>query len=263
MTTKRQVQTQIPYGNDNKKASTLDFDRRADPAALPEWMDEPCSYPEFRDCVRDLGSVNRWTFGYWPTLGFLRQVVKAGGSAGHALRVVDVGSGGGDTLRRIALWARRRKIGVELTGVDLNPYATEAAKEFSAADARFAAIRWITGDVFTEPAAQQCDVVLSSLMTHHMRDAEIVHFLRWMEKTATKGWFINDLLRSAKAYRLFSVLAWLKRWHSFVQHDGPVSIRRAFREEDWRRLLTEAGVPLDAVRLEQPVPGRLCVTRLK
>ena len=246
-----------------RKATTesqVDFNVRADPDELPEWMDEPCSYPEFRDCVLDLGSVNRWTFGYRPTFEFLRQVVKAGGPA---LRVVDVGSGGGDTLRRIALWARRRKIGVELTGVDLNPHATEAAKEFSGGDERFAAIRWVTGNVYTEPAAQSCDLVLSSLMTHHMRDAEIVQFLRWMEKTAAKGWFINDLLRSAKAYRLFRVLAWLKRWHPFVQHDGPVSIRRAFREEDWRRLLTEAGVPLDAVRLEQPVPGRLCVTRLK
>ncbi len=263
MTTKRQGQTRIPFGNDTKKASTLDFDRRADPADLPEWMDEPCSYAEFRDCVADLGSVNRWTFGYRPTLSFLRQVAKARSSSGQRLRVVDVGSGGGDTLRRIALWAWRRKIGVELTGIDLNPHATEAAREFSAADKRFAAIRWVTGNVYAEPAAQSCDLVLSALMTHHMRDAEVVQFLRWMEKTARRGWFINDLLRSAKAYRLFRILAKVKRWHPFVQHDGPVSIRRAFREEDWRRLLAEAGVPLDGVRMEQPVPGRLCVTRLK
>ena len=227
-------------------------------------MDEPCSYEEFRDCVRDLGSVNRWTFAYRPTLGFLRQALAARPSEdGHVLRVLDVGSGGGDMLRRVALWTSRRGLPVELTGIDQNPFATQAAMEFSAADARFSAIRWLTGDALTEPAAQNCDLVLSSLVTHHMRDAEIVQFLRWMERTAHRGWFINDLLRSSSSYRLFGNLARLHRWHPFVQHDGPVSIRRGFREDDWRRLLVEAGIPSKAARIEQPVPGRLCVGRMR
>ena len=105
--------------------------------------------------------------------------------------------------------------------------------------------------------------MISALVTHHMRDAEIVEFIGWMEAHAPRGWFINDLLRSPRASRWFGVFARLMRWHPFVQHDGPVSFRRAFRAEDWRRLLREAGVPADAVQLSQPVPGRLCVTRLR
>lgn len=242
-------------------ASAVDFSRRADPAELPEWMDAPCSYEQFRDCVRDLGSVNRWTFAYRPTLRFLGQAASKSQRAGRPLRVVDVGAGGGDTLRRIAVWAARRRLAVELTGIDLNPHATRAAQEFSAGDRRFAAIRWITGDVFTEPAVQGCDIALSSLVTHHMRDAEIVRFLQWMERTARAGWFVSDLLRSAKAYRVFRVLSTVMRWHPFVRHDGPVSIRRGFREADWQRLLAEADVPMAAVALQRPVPGRLCVAR--
>ena len=241
----------------------VDFTRRTAPADLPEWMDEPCAYAEFRDCVRDIGSVNRWTFAYRPTLSFLRKALSARLESAVPLRIVDVGSGGGDPLRRIALWARRHRVAVELTGIDLNPHATAAAREFSGADPRFAEIHWLTGDVFTEPAAQNCDVVLSSLVTHHMSDAEIVRFLSWMERTAQTGWFINDLVRSAKAYRLFRTMARLRRWHPFVQHDGLVSIRRAFREDDWRRLIAEAGIPAESVGIEQPVPGRLCVTRLR
>ena len=245
------------------KTSEVDFSVRADPAELPELMDGPCSYEQFRGCIRDVGAVNRWTLAYRPTLMFLRAVVASKPEPQATLRVLDVGSGGGDMLRRVALWAARKGIPMELTGIDLNPHSTAAAGEFSAADPRFGGIRWMTGDVFTEPAAQRCDVVLSSLVTHHMQDAEIVAFLRWMERTAGRGWFINDLLRSAKAYRFFRQFARCMGWHPFVQHDGPVSIRRAFREEDWRRLLTEADVPLEAVRIEQPVPGRLCVTRLR
>ena len=240
-----------------------DWSRRVGPADLPEWMDGPCTYEQFRACVRDLGSVNRWTFGHRPTLHFLRQLQHAQGADKAPLRVVDVGSGGGDTLREIAHWANRQKLPVALIGIDLNPHATRAAEELSAGDPRCRDIRWLTGDALDDAQTQDCDAVISSLVTHHMGDAEIVQFLRWMEAHAARGWFINDLLRSPRASRLFSLLATLMRWHPFVRHDGPVSFRRAFRTEDWHRLLTQAGVPVDAVRFSQPVPGRLCLTRLR
>lgn len=240
-----------------------DWNRRVDPADLPEWMDGPCTYEEFRACVRDLGSVNRWTFGHRPTLNFLRQLGGGQGMGQRPLRIVDVGSGGGDTLRRIAGRAHRRERPFTLIGIDLNPHATRAAEELSAGHSRFADIRWYTGDALGHTQTQSCDVVISSLVTHHMRDREIVEFLRWMEAHAAEGWFINDLLRSPRASRLFSLLATLMRWHPFVRHDGPVSFRRAFRTEDWQRLLGLAGVPPEAVRFSQPAPGRLCVTRLR
>ena len=52
-------------------------------------------------------------------------------------------------------------------------------------------------------------------------------------------------------------------WHRFVRHDGPVSFRRAFRKEDWVRLLAAAEVPREAVTVEHWRPGRLCVGRWK
>ena len=39
------------------------------------------------------------------------------------------------------------------------------------------------------------DIVVSSLLAHHLEDEEIVALLRWMESTAQVGWFINDLER--------------------------------------------------------------------
>ena len=244
-------------------AGTVDFSRRADPALLREWMDEPCAYEVFRDLMRDLQSVNRWTLAYRPTLRFVRQTLRSHRGVQRPLRVVDVGSGAGDGLRRVALLARRMRVPVELTGIDLNPHATRAAREFSGTDPRFGAIRWVTGDVHTEPGVQNCDVVISSLTTHHMRDEEILHLLRWMEARVSVGWFVNDLLRSRRAYRFFRVFARLMRWHPFIQYDGPISIRRGFQKEDWKRLLEGAGVRQGTVRLFQPVPGRLCVERCR
>ena len=52
------------------------------------------------------------------------------------------------------------------------------------------------------------DIVVSSLMAHHLEDEEIIALLRWMEATAQLGWFINDLERSAWSCRMFG---WMGR----------------------------------------------------
>lgn len=233
------------------------WSRRVEPEELPEWMDAPCSYEEFRACLRDLEQVNRLTFGYRPTLRFLNEVVKRRGKSGAPLRVLDVGCGGGDALRRIAKWAKARKVQVELTGIDLNPFAARAARERGGDGP----INYITGDAFS--CERPLDVVVSSLFTHHLPSPELVRFLTWMENSSQLGWCINDLERSAFWRGLFQALANAARWHPLVRHDGPVSFRRSFRHEDWERLLVQAGIALRDVSIVRALPGRLCVYRWK
>jgi SAM-dependent methyltransferase len=234
----------------------VDFATRADPAELPEWMDEPCTYEDFRQCLVDLAQVNRLTLAYRPTLAFLDRIA-LDASSSEPLRIVDVGCGGGDMLRHIERWAAHRGIRVKLTGIDLNPYAARAAREFTTAPS---SIEWITGNAFsyTEPI----DIVLSSLFTHHLGEAEIVQFLAWSEAKARLGWFINDLCREPTPYRLFGLLATVMRWHRFVRHDGPVSFRRSFREPDWCAMLSSAQITA-TVALQRWTPARLCVERIK
>ncbi len=237
--------------------AAADLTRRAAPSELPEWMDEPCSYEDFRQCLVDLGQVNRLTLSYRPTLDFLDRLV-ATARTEQPLRIVDVGSGGGDMLRHVESWAKRKGVMVTLTGIDLNPYAARAAREFTAPDH---AIEWITDNAFayTEPV----DVVLSSLFTHHLEEVEIVRFLAWSDAVARRGWYVNDLCREFVPYRMFGVLAQVMRWHRFVQHDGPVSFRRSFREDDWQRMVAAAGIANAAVKLARWTPARLCVERMK
>lgn len=237
--------------------AAVDLSRRAAPSELAEWMDEPCSYEDFRQCLVDLGQVNRLTLAYRPTLDFLERFVGASKPT-RPLRIVDVGSGGGDMLRCVERWAKHRGLPVILAGIDLNPYAERAAREITVPDG---AIRWITGDAFsyTEPV----DIVLSSLFTHHLEEAEIEQFLAWSDRVAQRGWFINDLCRQATPYKLFGLLAKTMRWHRFVQHDGPISFRRSFREEDWQRMISGAGIAEADVRLARWTPGRLCVERIQ
>jgi SAM-dependent methyltransferase len=220
-------------------------------------MDGPCSYEDFRACLRSLEQINRWLLGYRPTLAWLNRLPPA---LSNPLHIVDVGSGGGDLLRKIAGWAQRRGTAVELTGVDLNPYAARAAAESTPKEFTIA---WVTGNALEYRPKKPVDIVVSSLTAHHLEDEEIVALLRWMEATAQAGWFINDLERSERSSRMFGWVDRIVRWHRFVRHDGPVSFRRAFREEDWVRLLAAAEVPREAVTVEHWRPGRLCVGRWK
>ena len=242
-------------------APPIDFSRRAAPSELPEWMDEPCTYDDFRHCLLDLRQVNRLSLGYRPTLAFLNRIadrILATTKPPSPLRIVDVGSGGGDMLRQIERWAAHRRIPVTLTGIDLNPHAARAAREFTPPDS---SITWLTSNAYTY--TQPIDIVLSSLFTHHLESPEIVRFLTWSESVARHGWFINDLVREPTPYHLFAFTSHILRWHRFVQHDGPVSFRRSFREPDWQRMLTEAHISLGNLHLTRWTPGRLCVGRIK
>ncbi len=216
----------------------------------PELMDADDLDPAvYAAVVADLARVNRVTLAARPTLAFLDRIATGAGS----LRIIDIGFGDGDMLRRIERWAMKRRLPVELVGVDLNPRSEQAARAHTPPGST---IRWVTGDY-----AQQgdgWDAAISSLVAHHMTDAELVAFLRWMQGNA-RAWFVNDLLRHGFAYRGYPVLATLARWHPIVRHDGRLSIARSLRPVEWPPLLAAAGVA-DA-RVFRAFPFRLCVER--
>jgi SAM-dependent methyltransferase len=232
-----------------------DFSRRA---ALTEWMDDDSvDFDTFAGCLKDLAQVNVLTLAHRPTLAFLGQLARSGRwPKERPLRLIDVGSGYGDSLRLIGRWAAKRSLKISLTGVDRNPWAARAAQAASDPDD---AITWLTADVFDYADAP--DVVVSSLFTHHLDDAQLVRFLSFMDQRATIGWLVNDLQRHPVSWGGFALLAQVMRWHPFVRHDGPVSIRRAFSARDWRRYLAEAQVKDAQVR--KRFPFRLCVSKLQ
>ena len=126
-------------------------------------MDDPDLDPAVYDAVlRDLERVNAWTFAARPTLSFLARASKGM----TAFRLLDVGFGHGDMLRRIARWARGRGLAADLVGVDLNPRSEVAARAATPPDLP---ITYATGDYRDQPG--RFDFVVSSLVAHHMSDA--------------------------------------------------------------------------------------------
>jgi SAM-dependent methyltransferase len=237
--------------------SIPDFRRRAQ---LTELMDEPCSREEMRACLRDLAWTNSVTLAYRPLLHWLRAQTPALSNLREPLRILDVACGYGDTLRKIERWASSHHIAVELTGLDLNPDTIAIAAEASPSSSR---IQWVSADIFSFAPRTSFHLIVSSLFTHHLVEEEVVRFLKWMENQAQIAWFISDLSRAPIPYHLFRVFSRLARLHRFVQHDGPVSIARAFQPQDWQRMCLAAALNDHDVVIQSFMPARLCVSRLK
>jgi SAM-dependent methyltransferase len=237
----------------------LDLSVRPHPADLPELMDQPCSYEDLRDCLHDIARVNRLTLAYRPTFDWLNHFYRGLPRQMKPIHIVDVGCGYGDMLRRIHIWAQDRGLPVRLTGIDLNPDAIRAAREATLPGT----ITFLHGNAFEFNPPEGIDLVVNSLLMHHLQNEEIVGFLVWMESVARFGWFINDLHRQALPYHLFRLMSRFTNWHRFVKHDGAVSILRSFRPEDWRRLLRDAEIPQNESILLAYRPARLCVARLR
>jgi len=218
-----------------------------------ELMDDPAlDAATYHAVLADLARVNRVTFAHRPTLAFLERAV---GRLTH-FSLLDVGFGDGDMLRAIAAWAKRRGIAAELTGIDLN------ARSKTAAEARPSPgvpIRYLAGD-YADLAGQGFDCVISSLVAHHMSEAELAAFLRFMEAEAAAGWFVNDLHRHGLAYSAWPALASVMGWHRIVRLDGHTSIARSFRPAEWHALLAREGLNASVRRY---FPFRLCVERLR
>lgn len=213
-----------------------------------ERMDaEDLSAAEYAAIVTDLAKVNRLTLSARPTLSFIKRAAR-----GRSFRLLDVGFGHGDMLRAIAA----RFPGSELVGVDLNPRSEPAARSATPPELP---IRYVTGD-YADLAGEPWDLIVSSLVAHHMAHAQLVAFLRFMDAHARMGWLVNDLHRHRLAYTGYPVLATAMRWHEVVRADGTLSIARAYRPSEWPPILSEAGVE---ARVYRAFPFRLCVERIR
>jgi 2-polyprenyl-3-methyl-5-hydroxy-6-metoxy-1,4-benzoquinol methylase len=183
--------------------------------------------------MRELDFINTWLGGHAISVDGLRRLSRGR----QRISICEIGCGGGDNLRVLSRWCRKRGIDVRVMGIDYNADCLSVAKE-----------KWVDGPaewvhsdyrqvVFN---GQRPDIIFSSLFCHHFTDEELVGQLRWMEEQAGLGWFINDLQRHPLAYYSIRLLTAGFSRSRLVRHDAPLSVLRGFRRREWQALLDEA-----------------------
>ncbi len=210
-----------------------DFTRRS---TLDEMMDDFSLDHSIIDPIMDeLEAVNKRLGGYAVFFDAFKKLPLKDGMV-----ISDWGCGGGDSLRVIAKWARKRKLNLKFIGVDATAAAVEYARKHSK---QYPEIDYIHADVVTDELSEnQFDIVISSLFTHHFEDHSWVDLIRKMNNSASYAVIINDLHRHWFAYYSIGLLTRIFSGSEMVKHDSKLSVLRSFKRIELESLLQAAGI---------------------
>jgi 2-polyprenyl-3-methyl-5-hydroxy-6-metoxy-1,4-benzoquinol methylase len=201
-----------------------------------EMMDDFSLSHEIIDPIMDeLEVVNKLLGGYAVFFNAFKKIeVKDG------MIISDWGCGGGDSLRVIAQWARKRNLKIKLIGVDATEAAIEYAKHKSV---DFPEISYILADVMSDDLMHnQFDIVISSLFTHHFIDSDWIKLIQKMNDCASKHVIINDLHRHWFAYYSIGLITAVFSNSDMVKHDSKVSVLRSFKRKELEYLISKAQI---------------------
>jgi 2-polyprenyl-3-methyl-5-hydroxy-6-metoxy-1,4-benzoquinol methylase len=220
---------------------------------LVELMDDPaCDPRRLAATYRRFRVVNRLVSG-WGTV-WRRALAPHLAGLGRPARVLDLGSGGGDLVVRLAALARRDGVEVAFTGADPDPRALAVARDFAGADRRF-----VCADASSlRTAGEQYDAVVSNHVLHHL-DAQapasaptsLAAFADDALALSSGPVLHGDIARGRLAYALYGIGITPFAPGTFLRTDGLRSIRRSFTRAELSDVLGPRW------RVIEPAPFRL------
>ena len=213
-------------------------------SAETEIMDDlNCSGHVLNRTLRELEIINKWLGGNRITIKSLEQLLPKNN---REITIVDLGCGGGDMLRLIDLWGKNKNLKLNLIGIDANPNIVAFAKRNLLA---YPHIQFRTLNIFSEEfESQQFDIVIGTLFYHHFSSDQLVHFFKKLKQQGAIGFIINDIHRHWLAY--YSI-KWLTQAFSkspMVKYDAPLSVLRAFKRRELRKMLDATAIENFTIR---------------
>ena len=186
--------------------------------------------------MRELDTINTKLGGHSVTIAGVEKVLSQHYTKGLKIKIVEIGCGGGDNLRVIKKWAETKNIPVQLVGVDINKEVIQYASGIPENQG----IKFIESEyskmIFADPPA----IIFNSLFCHHFTHDQLVYMMRWMHRSCTLGFFVNDLHRHPLAYYSIKALTANFSKSYLVKNDAPVSVLRGFKKKDWEKIFDEA-----------------------
>ena len=183
--------------------------------------------------LKELDTINHLLGGYNITFSALKKIV----NSSQSLNLVDIGCGGGDTLKRIYNWKIKNNYNINLFGVDLKSVCIDYAKEQNKGNNT----HFICDDYRNSfKHIPNIDIIHACLFCHHLTEDELIELVRFSIDNKSIL-VINDLERNPIAYYAIKILTRLFSNSYLVKNDAPLSVLRGFKKTEWIAVLEKAG----------------------
>jgi SAM-dependent methyltransferase len=212
-----------------------DLSKRSYQKELLDGDDIP--FEDIKQNMHELDVINTWLGGHQITIKGLGHLMNRV-SHPQALYICEIGCGGGDNLRVIQEYCKKKSIPVKLMGVDINPHCIAYAQSRKENDG----IEFICSDYSKAMFTQKPDIIFSSLFCHHFTEDELQQQFVWMKNNSTLGFFVNDLHRHLLAYHSIKLLTTLFSKSYLVKNDAPLSVARGFKKDELTKLLHQSSI---------------------
>ncbi len=207
------------------------FKNRSDKKELLDGEDIP--EKDLFQNLKELNTINDLLGGYKISFNALEKILKPN----KETVIVDIGSGGGDTLKQIYNWNKTKKYDLKLFGIDLKP----SCIHYSETNHSNQEITFICDDYQNAPIhVPKIDILHACLFCHHLKENEIVELIRFCT-TRKITLVVNDLERNRFAYYAIKFLTKLFSKSYLVKNDAPLSVLRGFKLKEWQKILEQAG----------------------
>lgn len=206
----------------------MNFSKRSYTKELLDREDIP--FEDIKQNMKELDFINAKLGGHKITLGGVKLMIRKAQERENSgeLSILEIGCGGGDNLRVIKNYCKKKNIAVRLSGVDINSHCIEFARSREENNG----IEFITSDYKLMQPVSKPDIVFNSLFCHHFTDEEVIEIFTWMKKNTAIGFFINDLHRHPLAYHSIKWLSNLFSKSYLVKNDAPLSVLRGFKRNE-------------------------------
>lgn len=187
--------------------------------------------------LRELKTINRLLGGNAVTTDGLRKLL--GDFHAKEITIADIGCGGGDMIAVMNSWANGTPFKAHFLGIDANPNIIQRAQQNLAG---LQNVSFKVQNVFDPTFAEdKVDIITCTLFTHHFTNEQLLEMLASFKQKARLGIVINDLHRHPIAYRSSKILTSFFSKSPMVKNDGPLSVLRSFRRNEWEELLQKSG----------------------
>lgn len=200
--------------------------------------DDSIPFADIRQNMKELNTINSCLGGHKITISGIKKIISQR-SADKPVTICEIGCGGGDNLKAIEKYCRKKNIKASFIGIDIKPECISfATQQYPQLDAR-----WITSDYRQAILSKdKPDIIFSSLFCHHFIEEELMSMLLWMKANSSEGFFINDLQRHPLAYYSIKWITKLFSRSYLVKNDAPLSVARGFTKNEWKDIFKTAGI---------------------